>query len=93
LQGEKRTREETGEKRRLEGDLEEELGEEEIEFQLSKVKKEKATVVHGIVREAWFYSDGQIRERLKELLKRIWKGESFPEEWRKRMKISIRKRG
>jgi len=34
----------------------------------------------NIVREAWFYHDGQIRERFKELLKRIWKGDGFSEE-------------
>jgi len=67
------------------------MGEEEIEFQLKKVKKKKATGVDGIVEEAWFYS--QIRERFKELPKRIWKGESFPEKWRKGVIISRHKKG
>jgi len=34
--------EETGEKRRMEGDQEEELGEEEIEIQLKEIKKKKS---------------------------------------------------
>jgi len=37
--GEKETGEEIGEKRRMEGAQEEELGEEEIESQLKKIKK------------------------------------------------------
>jgi len=39
LEGEKGTGEETGEKRRMEGDKEKELREEEIETQLKKIKK------------------------------------------------------
>jgi len=49
LKGEKETGEKTGKKRRLEGDLEEELGEEEIEFQLKRVKKEKRQGIVGEV--------------------------------------------
>jgi len=37
------------------------------------------------------YSDGQIGERFKELFKRMWKGEGFPEEWRKGMITLIHK--
>jgi len=43
LEGEKGTGEETGEKRRMEGNQEEELEEEEIKIQLKKIKKKKAT--------------------------------------------------
>jgi len=42
LEGEKGTDEKTGEKRRMEGDQEEELGEEKIEMQLKKIKKKKS---------------------------------------------------
>jgi len=52
LEEEKGTDEETGEKRRMEGDQEEELREKEIEYQLKKIKKKKATGVDGIVEEA-----------------------------------------
>jgi len=80
LEGKKGTDEETGEKRRMEGDEEKELREEEIEIQLKKIKRKKATGVDDIGGEAWLYSNGRIKERLKDLLKRIWKGEGFPEE-------------
>jgi len=55
LEEEKGTGEETGEKRRMEGDREKE---EEIEVQLKKIKKKKAIEVDSIVGEAWLYSDG-----------------------------------
>jgi len=42
LEREKGTGEKIGEKRRLKGDQEEELGEKEIEFQLKKLKKKKS---------------------------------------------------
>jgi len=44
---------------------------------ISIERDKKATGIDGIVEEAWFYSDGQIREKFKELLKRIWKGTVF----------------
>jgi len=76
----------------MEGNQEEELGEKEIEFQLNKIKKKKMTGIDGIVEEAWFYSDGQIREGLKELLKRMWKGEGLPEEQTKGVITPIHKK-
>jgi len=64
LEGEEGIGEETGVKRRMERDQEEELGEEEIEIQLKKIKKKKATEVDGIVGEVWLYSNGWIKERI-----------------------------
>jgi len=93
LEGKIGTGEETGENRRMEGDQEEELGAEEVEFQLKKVKRKKPIGIDDIVGKAWFYGDGQIRERFKELLKRIWNREGFPEEWRKGVITSIHKNG
>jgi len=52
LEEEKGVGEETGEKRRMEGDQEEKLREREIEIQLKKIKKKKATGIDGIVGEA-----------------------------------------
>jgi len=93
LEGERGTGEETGEERRTEGDQEEELREEEIEIQLKKIKRKKARGVDDIAGEAWLYSNGRIKKRLKDLLKRIWKGEGFPEEWRKGVITPIHKKG
>jgi len=58
LEEEKETDKETEEKRGMEEDQKEELGEEEIEFQLKKIKKKKATGIDGIIEEIWLYSDG-----------------------------------
>jgi len=93
LEGERGTGEETGEKRRTEGDQKKELREEEIEIQLKKVKRKKATGVDDMAGEAWLYSNERIKERLKDLLKSIWKGEGFPEEWRKGVITPIHKKG
>jgi len=57
LEGEKEIGQETGEKKRMDGDQEKNLEEKEIEFQL---KKKEATDIDGIVEEAWLYSDEQI---------------------------------
>jgi len=77
LEEEKGTDEGTREeKRRMEGDQEEELREEEIEIQLKKIKRKKAIGIDDIGKEAWLYSNGRIKERLKDLLKRIRKGEN-----------------
>jgi len=65
--GRKQEKKKNGERSR------EELGEEKIEFQLKKIKKG----IDDIIGEAWFYSDGQIRERFKELLKRYGKKRIF----------------
>jgi len=53
-------------------------------------KKEKSRV-DDIGGEAWLYSNGRIKERLKDLLKR--KGEGFPKEWRKGVITPIHKKG
>jgi len=62
LKREKGTGEETGEKRRIEREQEEELGEEEIEVQSKKIRKKKATGVDGIVGEAWLYSNDRLEK-------------------------------
>jgi len=52
LEGEKETDKETEEKRRIEGDQEEVLREEEIAIQLKKIKRKKATGIDDIGGEA-----------------------------------------
>jgi len=44
--------------------------------------------VNEIENKTW-YSGEQIREKLKELLKRVWRREGFPEKKRKRIITSI----
>lgn len=48
----------------------------------------------GIESEAWIYSEGQIKKKLKELLKRVWRGEEFPDkEQREELITPIYKKG
>lgn len=36
----------------------------------------------GLGNKAWLYSSGKTRRKLKGEVKRVWKDEGFPEEWR-----------
>jgi len=74
----------------LEGDQEERLENEEIALHLKKLKKKERKELH-CGRSLDLHD--QIREKLKELLKRIWKGKGFPEEWRKKAITPIHKKG
>lgn len=74
------------------GDHEEELNDEEIEKQIRKMKKKKAAGADGIAGEAWIYSkDRKIRTKLKEVLRRVWRGEGFPKERREGVIMPIHK--
>jgi len=48
--------------------------------------------VDGIENEAWLYSGGQMRKKLKELMKRVWRSEGLPEEWREGIITPIHKK-
>lgn len=61
--------------RKTEQDQEDELKEKEIKKQLRKLKKKKAAGIDGLSNKVWLFSDGRIREKLKEILKKVWKGE------------------
>lgn len=57
------------------------------------MKIKKAAGADGIAGEAWIYSKGEIREKLKEVIWRVWKGKGFPEEWRYGVITPIYKKG
>ncbi|XP_078036902.1 uncharacterized protein LOC144470014 [Augochlora pura] len=57
--------------------------EEEIEEQIRNLRKKKAAGRDDIPNKAWFYSEGSTRKKLKELIKKVWDGEGFPEDWRR----------
>ena len=69
------------------------LTDSEIETQIKNLKKEKAAGEEGIKNEAWIHSKGRIREKLKELIKLVWRGEGFPEAWRVSIIYPIWKKG
>lgn len=66
---------------RLKGELT--FTDEEIELQIKKLKKNKATGEDGIKNEAWLYGPDNVRQRLVEIIKEIGKGGGFPKGWRK----------
>lgn len=41
--------------------------------------KRKKAAKNRISKEAWLYSDGQIRIKLIKVLKKVWRAEGFPE--------------
>lgn len=75
FQGNKEKRRETLMERKTEQDQEDELKEKEIEKQLRKLKKKKAAGIDRLSNKVWLFNDGRIREKLKEILKKVWKGE------------------
>ncbi|XP_077270175.1 uncharacterized protein LOC143901623 [Temnothorax americanus] len=81
LGGSKVDKREEVKRRSKEEDGELEIQDQEIEEQINNLKK-KAAGVDGIVGEAWKFSNGRIKGKLKEILKKVWRGEGFPEEWR-----------
>ena len=71
----------------------ESLTDEEIEEQINRLKNGKAPGEDGTKNEAWIYADGQIKNKLKEIIKRVHRGEGFPDRWRKGVIIPIHKKG
>ncbi|XP_024884387.1 uncharacterized protein LOC112462700 [Temnothorax curvispinosus] len=53
--------------------------EEEIEKQIRRLRRGKAAGPDGIKSEAWKFCRGQVREKLKEVIKGVWKGEGWPD--------------
>lgn len=71
----------------------EELSNMEIEKQISRLKAKKAAGKDGVPNEAWKYSKGRTRDKLKEIIKRVWNRECFPESWRDGIITPIHKKG
>ena len=66
---------------------------EDIEKQIRTLKKGKACGFDGVENEAWLYSEGAVREKIKEIIIRVWKGEGFPSSWRTGVICPIWKKG
>jgi hypothetical protein len=71
----------------------EEITREEIEQQLRKLKRKKAPGRDGIQNESWIYGTEREVDRLLEIMNGVWKGEGFPQEWKKGIICPIYKKG
>lgn len=72
---------------------EEDIKEEEVWSALRKMKKKKAAGIDGIPTEAWLYAGEELRGRLLDLLKLIWRKGKIPNDWKKSIVVPIYKRG
>ncbi|TGZ53811.1 hypothetical protein DBV15_10472 [Temnothorax longispinosus] len=70
------------EKERRGGNDEEDLTDDEIKKQIRKLRRGKAAGPDGIRNEAWKFCKRQVRERLKEVIKGVWRGEGWPDSWK-----------
>ncbi|XP_070529779.1 calponin homology domain-containing protein DDB_G0272472-like [Cardiocondyla obscurior] len=79
-------------------------GEEELEFKdrkgmigikikSGKLKKGKAAGSDGLENEIWKWGGGEVKEKLWETCKKVWRGEGVPEEWREGVIVPVLKRG
>lgn len=57
------------------------------------MKRRKVAGIDGIAGEVWMFSEGQIREKLREILKKVWSEEGFSEKWRVGLISPIHKKG
>lgn len=72
---------------------EKDLEVDEIDKQIKKLKKKKATGTDGIQNEHWIYCSEKAKTKLREIIMRVWKGEGFPEDWRDCVITPIYKKG
>lgn len=68
-----------------------ELEEEEIAKAVTKIKMKKAGT-DGIHMQAWRYGEEEIKNRLVEVLRKIWTEGQIPEEWKTNIIIPLYKR-
>jgi len=50
-----------------------------------KLKRGKAMGSDGIPNEAWVWGGEGLRRAIVEVCQRVWRGEGFPDNWRKRI--------
>lgn len=43
--------------------------------------------------EAWLYSSGSTRNKLKDIIKNVWKGKGFLTDWRQAIITTLHKKG
>jgi len=78
--------------RRGRREVETESEKEEVKEILRRVKERKMMEVDGIPGEAWTYGGDEIEDWVWHMCNRIWRGEGWPEEWKKGIVIPVMKK-
>ncbi|CAD6229117.1 GSCOCG00012085001-RA-CDS, partial [Cotesia congregata] len=66
---------------------------EEIRETVKSLKDNKAMGEDGILNEAWKYGGEKIEIELWRICQRVWRGEGWPEDWKKGVVVPIVKKG
>jgi len=69
-----------------------EIRREEIKRVIGKLKERKTAERGGIVNEVWKYGGEEVRKWLWEICNGVWRGESWPDEWREGIVVPIVKK-
>ena len=70
-----------------------EIKEEDVENEIRNLKKNKSPGSNNLKNEVWIYANKKVKEKITNLVNRIWHGEGFPEEWRMGIITPIYKKG
>lgn len=70
-----------------------EITEEDIGIAIDRMKNKKVPGIDHIPMEAWRYGGTAIRKGLIKLIKKIWKGDSIPEDWETSVVLPLYKKG
>ncbi|XP_036148384.1 uncharacterized protein LOC118647469 [Monomorium pharaonis] len=69
------------------------ISKEEVRRVVNNLKVGKAGGLDGIPNDVWRWGGGRIEEWMVKFLNRIWKGEEWPEKWKKEVVMPIVKKG
>lgn len=59
-----------------------EVTKEEIEKQIRNLKKEKSAWEDEVKNEAWLYAEEPVKNKLVDVIQRVYRGDGFPGRWR-----------
>ncbi|KAL6418371.1 hypothetical protein ACFW04_012171 [Cataglyphis niger] len=74
-------------------DEEESISRSEIRAVIGRLKDNKAVGTDGIPEEVWKYGGENVKEWIRKICNRVWKGEGWIEEWNEGMIVPILKKG
>lgn len=74
-------------------DRKEDINRREMKRTIRRLKDGKAAGIDGLPEEVWRYGGKELERWAEEFLDKIWRGEGWPESWRKGLIVTIVKRG